>query len=192
MSSSPKNEAHTLVSLAATGDRLAQQKLVARLQGRVHTIALSILGNRTDAEDTTQACLFEILRSAGQFRGDNLVGWADKIAVRTAIRHAKQRRIRATQYEQRPDFDSFVSEEAEPELAFGLPRTVVDYLSLLPETRRVAVVLRHVMDYTVEEIAELTETSPNTVKDRLVHARAQLRRLIRRDLSLSTAGGAND
>jgi RNA polymerase sigma-70 factor (ECF subfamily) len=158
----------------------------------VHTIALSILGNRADAEDTAQACLFEILRNAGQFRGENLVGWADKISVRTAIRHAKQRRIRATQYEQRPDFDSFVSEESEPDLAGGLPRTVVDYLSLLPETRRVALVLRHVMDYSVEEIAELTETSPNTVKDRLLHARAQLRRLIRRDLSLATPGGAND
>jgi RNA polymerase sigma-70 factor (ECF subfamily) len=192
MSSSPKNEALALVSLAATGDRLAQKKLVERLQGRVNTIALSILGNRTDAEDTAQACLVEILRNAGQFRGDNLVGWSDRIAVRTAIRHAKQRRIRATQYEQRPDFDSFAAEGSEAELAGALPRTVVDYLSLLPETRRVAVVLRHVMDYTVEEIAELTDTSPNTVKDRLLHARAQLRRLMRRDLSISTAGGTRD
>jgi DNA-directed RNA polymerase specialized sigma24 family protein len=37
------------------------------------------------------------------------------------------------------------------------------------------------MDFSIDEIAELTEVSPNTVKDRLLHARQQLRKLIRRD-----------
>jgi len=67
---------------------------------------------------------------------------------------------------------------------------MIEYLALLPETRRVAVVLRHVMDYSVEEVAEMTEVSQNTVKDRLLHGRAQLRRLIRRDLSLTRTTGS--
>ena len=66
----------------------------------------------------------------------------------------------------------------------GVPRPILDYLAELPETRRVALVLRHVMDYSIEEIAELTGVSPNTVKDRLLHAREQVRRNIRREIAL--------
>jgi RNA polymerase sigma-70 factor (ECF subfamily) len=185
-----QNEAFELVSLAAAGDPTAQHKLVQRLRHRVHAIALSSLGNLLDAEDTTQAILVEILRSAGTFRGDSLLGWADRIAARTAIRHARQRGVRAMQCESRADLDEMVEAQVEVGALIDheLPRTMVEYLALLPEARRVAVVLRHVMDYSIEEVAAMTEVSPNTVKDRLLHARAQLRRWIRRDLSLTATG----
>ena len=63
----------------------------------------------------------------------------------------------------------------------ALARPLIEYLSELSETRRIAIVLRHIMGYSVQEVAELTEVSINTVKDRLFHARAQLRASIRRD-----------
>lgn len=182
------NAALELVSLAAAGDPMAQRRLIDRLQRRVHGISLAILGNASDAEDTTQTGLLEILKSAGTFRGENLLAWADRIAVRTAIRQARQRRIRAMQYEGRADLDDVAGRVEESSFEDAIPHTLVEYLALLPEARRVVVVLRHVMEYSIEEIAELTEVSPNTVKDRLLNARAQLRRLIRRDLSLADAG----
>lgn len=189
MSAAPQNhDVNVLVSLAAAGDVNAQRSLVERLQRRVHAISLSIMGNALDAEDTTQASLVEILRSAGSFRGESLVGWADKIAARTAIRHARQRRMRAMQCEPREDLEELAEVPEVDQSDQQLPRKIVEYLALLPETRRVAIVLRHVMDYSVDEVAEMTDVSPNTVKDRLLHARAQLRRLIRRDLSLGTTG----
>lgn len=190
MTAAKQNESLELVSLAAAGDLNAQRCLVERLRRRVHAIALSILGSAHDAEDTTQAILVEILGSAGTFRGENLLGWADRIAARTAIRHARQRRMRAMQCEVRDDLENFSDASNLPDLEPTLPRKMVDYLALLPETRRVAVVLRHVMDYSVDEVAEMTEVSPNTVKDRLLHGRAQLRRLIRRDLSLTRTTGS--
>jgi RNA polymerase sigma-70 factor (ECF subfamily) len=69
-----------------------------------------------------------------------------------------------------------------------VPRAIIEYLGELPETRRVALVLRHVMGYSVEEIAELTEVSPNTVKDRLHHAREHVRKTLRRELGLLPLG----
>ncbi len=190
MTNAAKNESLELVSLAAQGDSNAQRCLVERLHRRMHGIALSILGSALDAEDTTQAILLEILGSASTFRGESLLGWADRIAVRTAIRHARQRRMRAMQFDVHDDVETISDTINPPELERTLPRTMVEYLALLPETRRVAVVLRHVMDYSVEEIAQMTEASPNTVKDRLLHGRAQLRRLIRRDLSLTSCIGS--
>ena len=72
-----------------------------------------------------------------------------------------------------------------PALAEGLPRPVQEYLEQLSPSRRTALVLRHVLGYSVAEIAELTGVSPNTVKDRLLTARREFRRMIRRDLALA-------
>jgi RNA polymerase sigma-70 factor (ECF subfamily) len=84
-----------------------------------------------------------------------------------------------------------VSLSPEPADTFepDLPRELREYLAQLPESRRVVLVMRHMMDYTINEIAELTEVSPNTVKDRLLHARQQLRRAIRRDQMMDQARG---
>jgi DNA-directed RNA polymerase specialized sigma24 family protein len=53
-----------------------------------------------------------------------------------------------------------------------------------------AFVLRHLAEYSVEEIAELTGAPPGTVKDRLVSARKQLRTWLRRDAANRRRGGA--
>src|SRR5690606_27281858 len=121
----------------------------------------------------------ELLRSTHSYRGGNLNAWADRISVRTAVRHARKRRVRAAREDDAIDteslgrLDSSVAEHS-------IPRPVLEYLSELPEARRTALVLRHVLDYSIGEIAEITDTSPNTVKDRLLSARRQIRKNIRR------------
>jgi RNA polymerase sigma-70 factor (ECF subfamily) len=170
-----------LVAQAAAGDLDAQEHLVAILRRRVRTISLAILGQVQDAEDSVQCTLLEILKAAPRYRGGSLVGWADRIAVRTAVRHARQRRVRAAQVDGGTDPEGIAAADRDWHRE-ALPRPIVDYLSELPEARRTALVLRHVMDYSVDEIAEITDVSPNTVKDRLLQARRQVRRTIRRDL----------
>jgi len=54
-------------------------------------------------------------------------------------------------------------------------------LARLSPLRREALVLRHALEFSVEEIAELTGAPPGTVKDRLVAGRKQLRRMLERD-----------
>jgi RNA polymerase sigma-70 factor (ECF subfamily) len=156
--------------------------LVDRLAGRVRGIALSILGNQADADDAMQAIFVELMRSLGTFRGGKLVAWADTIAVRTAVRHARHRRVRGARD---ADIDPEVlASDLRPPAQHNVPRPILEYLAELPETRRVALVLRHVMGYSVDEIAELTGVSSNTVKDRLVTAREQVRKSLRRELGL--------
>ncbi len=176
-----RSEKLKLVSMAGAGDHAAQEHLVALLRRRVRTISLAILGHAQDAEDASQCILIEILKSAHSYRGDSLYAWADRIAVRAAVRHARQRRVRAARTE--ADADSLQLEAGrEPGMAQSIPRPIVDYLSELPEARRTALVLRHVLEYSVAEIAEITGVSPNTVKDRLLQARRQVRQNVRREL----------
>jgi RNA polymerase sigma factor (sigma-70 family) len=172
-----------LVALAAAGDTSAREALVSRLERRVRGIALAILGHAADAEDATQAILLELLGSLKGYRGGHLLAWCDRIAVRTAMRQARQRRVREARHDFEIDLEA-VPLERHAAREHGVPRPILDYLAELPETRRVALVLRHVMDYSIEEIAELTGVSPNTVKDRLLHAREQVRRNIRREIAL--------
>lgn len=179
-----KPDERKLAALAGAGDPVSQQHLVTLLRPRVKGISLAILGHAADAEDATQTILLAVLESAASFRGGSLWAWADRIAVRTAVRHARQRRVRATHLDSQADPDALGSDADWSTSGHGLPRPILDYLTELPETRRTALVLRHVLDYSIEEIAAITETSPNTVKDRLLQARRQLRQGIRRDLAI--------
>jgi len=176
-----------LVSLAGAGDPAAQEQLVALLRRRVRTISFAILGHAQDAEDTAQCILMEILKSATAYRGDSLFAWADRISVRTAVRHARQRRVRAAHVDAEADPEATGALQGVGVPQYAIPRPILAYLSELPEARRTALVLRHVMGYSVNEIAGLTDTSPNTVKDRLLQARRQVRRNIRRDLACRPA-----
>jgi RNA polymerase sigma-70 factor (ECF subfamily) len=189
MSPADNNDTIALATKAAAGDMHAQRRLVERLHRRVQSIAFSILGNALDAEDATQVILMEILKCLGSFRGESLTGWSDRIAVRIAMRHARQRRIHGLRFEATDNLDDLAwsgdSVAAEADLA----RDLRDYMAQLPEARREVLVLRHMLDYSIDDIAGLTEVSPNTVKDRLLHAREQLRRLIRRDRMIDQARG---
>jgi RNA polymerase sigma-70 factor, ECF subfamily len=180
------NDVSELVSRALGGDPQARHQIVEQLSRRVRGIALSILGNAADADDATQSIFLELFQSLPSFRGENLVPWTDSIAVRTAVRHARSRRVRSAR-DASVDPEELMSDATVP-VEHGVPRAIVEYLAELPETRRVALVLRHVMGYSVEEIAELTEVSPNTVKDRLVQAREQVRKTLRRELGLLPLG----
>jgi RNA polymerase sigma factor (sigma-70 family) len=185
-----KNDVLALAGQAAAGDPRAQRKLVDKIHRRVQSIALSIMGNALDAEDCTQVILMEVLKSLNTFRGDNLFAWSDRIAARTAIRHARQRRIRGLRFQSTDTLEELpFSVDSTESFDPDLPRELREYLAQLPESRREVLMLRHMMDHSIEEIAELTGTSPNTVKDRLLHARQQLRRAIRRDRMVDQSRG---
>jgi RNA polymerase sigma-70 factor (ECF subfamily) len=180
---SERADQRELVWLAGAGDPAAQEHLVALLRRRVRTISISILGHAQDAEDASQCILLEILKSASSYRGDSLYAWTDRIAVRTAARHARRRRVRAAHVDTEASVERAATAVSPMSPEHTVPRPVLEYLSELPEARRTALVMRHVLEYSVKEIAELTETSPNTVKDRLLQARRQVRRRIRHELA---------
>ena len=156
---------------------------MALLRRRVRTVAMAILGHAEDAEDAVQCTLLEVLRSAPSFRGGSLYAWTDRIAVRTAARHARRRRVRAAHFDDGTSVEGVSGRPERPSPQHSIPRPILDYLAELPEARRTALVMRHVLEYSVDEIAELTETAPNTVKDRLLQARRQVRRRIRQEVA---------
>lgn len=177
-----------LMREVAAGDPRAQEALVLRVLPYLRAIARSLLGEGADADDAVQLALMRVLRAAKDYRAEGaLERWARRIAVRTCLRLARQER----RHRQARDPDAELAEVAAvlpgPRLSDSLPRDVAQYLSRLPDAQREALLLRHALDYSVAEIAELTAAPVDTVKSRLLFGRRALRKLVRQDLAIARA-----
>lgn len=181
-----------LMQLVARGDGQAQRLLASRLVVRVRRAAMAIMRGSVDADDAAQHALIEILRSAQNYRGDSsLERWSDRITSRSVIRFARAVRRRNQSVESDADAELAPAQIEEHGAAEGIVRGVEAYLAQLPASRREVLILRHAFGYSVEEIAELTQCSPNTVKDRLLAARRDMRKLIQRDRAIGASKGGN-
>lgn len=174
------------VHRAGQGEPQAQTWLLTRVLPRVRRIARTFLSSPADADDAAQIALLEILGSAATFRGEaGVEGWAGRIAVRATLRYiATERRGRKLVT---PEADADLEEPEAPASARSseaLPRHVREYLGELPEAQSSVILLHHALDHSVDEIAELTCVSPDTVKSRLRLGLSALRKRIRQDLAI--------
>lgn len=183
--SPPKGEGREkdleLMNLVAEAEPNAQRVLATRLFARTRGLCAALLRNSADAEDAAQMGLVEVLRSAKSYRGDATVErWSDRIVARTALRLGRARRKAGAMVDDDADPDAIEGAATAPDES-DAARPIEAYLEELSPPLREVLVLRHAMDCSIDEIAEAVGVSPNTVKDRLLRAREQLRKRIRRE-----------
>ena len=176
-SQKPRSDVELMAAVAAR-DPAAQREVLTRLGGRVRKLTGLLCRERADADDAAQLALIAILKSADGFRvATSLERWAERITIRTTLRSSRRERNRRNLLERwlTPNRAPWGSgPRAEP---LGLEAL---FERLSPD-RRQAFVLHHALGYTIEEIADLSETPVGTVKDRLVSARRELRAMLERD-----------
>jgi RNA polymerase sigma-70 factor (ECF subfamily) len=171
-----------LARAAGAGEPEAQSRLVGQLVDRVRRASSYLCADPTLAEDLAQQALIEILASVHNFRGDCSLGyWADRIAVRTAIRGLKKRRRLNMLH---TPLTEMIDGQVQVEKDYGdkeIRQRLAKQLDKIPLKRRVALVLHHVWDYQIDEIVEMTGARKNTVRARLRVARKELRRYVTHD-----------
>lgn len=173
-----------LARLAAGGDAEAMRMIVMRLMPQVEHVAKALFRDPATAADASQSAMVEVMRSIGGYSATASLGtWAHRIAVRVAFRIIRSQRQRDEREGTEIELDS-IPVFTDERLAEDVPRPVWAYLDLLSEPLRQVLVLRHVLGYGIDEIAEITQVSPNSVKDRLLRAREHVNRLIRRDRAI--------
>lgn len=176
-----------LMAGVARREPAAERALVERLSSRVARLARMLSGALVDADDAAQMSLLQILRSAGGFRvAMSLERWADRITVRTTrrlLRRELERKGLLARWVAPGSLPWGKKEAASPE-RLGLE----SFLDRLSPERREAIVMRHTLEYSVEEIAELTGAPIGTVKGRLVSARKELRKALEREAAATGEG----
>ncbi len=184
---------YALTQAASGGDQRAWRQLADDLLDHVRATSYYLAGGDPEFEDYAQLAIIEIMRSAGSYRGESpLRAWAKQITVRTVIRNLKQRRWRAQFVGTQPDYEKeaghFASAEDEMQKNMVSER-LASHLGKLKPKIRVAITLKAIFGYTVDEIVEITDTNPHTVDYRLRRGRDQLRKKILQDPLLKETVG---
>jgi RNA polymerase sigma-70 factor (ECF subfamily) len=130
---------------------------------RAYRAAYLVVHDGSAAEDIAQEAFLAAIRALDRFdRGRPFGPWLHRIVVNRAIDWARARALRA---EVGDGTLAAVGEDARGGDAFSPP--VVAALAALSPEHRAVIVLRHLLEYTPSEIAELLELPRGTVNSRL-------------------------
>jgi len=148
---------------------------MAALLPRLRRFALSLAGNRTDADDLVQDTIERALRNLHQWQqGTRLDSWMFRIAQNLWIDQMRARRVRAVISHDPEAAENVATDgarDAEARLAFA---ETVKALAELPEEQRVVVSLVLVDGMSYREAADVLNVPMGTVTSRLARARAAL------------------
>jgi RNA polymerase sigma-70 factor (ECF subfamily) len=183
-----KDSDEVLVAAAKRGDTRAFETLVLRHERTVLAVAQRITNNREDAEDVAQESFHRAFLHLGGFQEKSRFStWLTRIVMNQAFMLLRGRR---RVFEALPetandgaksDSDSFVDQGPSPEESCWqrerkqLLTKAIDRLS--PITRK-TILLRDIEERSVEETAQILDTSIGAVKARVFHGRRRLRRTV--------------
>ena len=167
-----------LAGRAARGDTRAFEILVDRYQRVVFNLAYRMTGNGEDARELTQEVFVRTWRGLSGFdTRQRFFSWVYRIGVHACLNHRRRAgRQQALDWEPESD-ESGPDRQVE---ALELERGIQTALDRLPAGDRHLLVLRHFLDRTYEEIAEVLGVPAMRVKSRLFEARRRLRRELER------------
>src|SRR5215218_136016 len=149
------------VRAAQAGSDEAMEALFRAHWRPAHRAAYLIVHDAAAAEDVAQEAFLAAIRALDRFDRRRPFGpWLHRIVVNRAIDWSRAQALRR-------EVAEAVDREAPPERPEVWSDAVVD--ALAPD-QRAAVVLRHLLEYTPGEIAELLELPRGTVNSRLRRA----------------------
>jgi RNA polymerase sigma-70 factor (ECF subfamily) len=152
------------VRAAQGGSHDAMEALFRAHWGPAHRAAFLIVHDAAAAEDIAQEAFLAAIRALDRFDRRRPFGpWLHRIVVNRAIDWSRARALRR-------EVDEQIEPEAPPEPAAGWSEEVVAALAALDPDQRAAVVLRHLLEYTPGEIADLLDVPRGTVNSRLRRA----------------------
>jgi RNA polymerase sigma-70 factor, ECF subfamily len=151
---------------------LAFLETISHLRPQLHRYCSRMTGSITDGEDVVQDAIFRAYRSLDAFDDSRpLAPWLFRIAHNQCIDFLRRRGVReeAESEAAEPDF-------VEPqELSGPAVGTAIEHLVLsLPPKERACVLLKDVFEYSLEEIAELVDSTVGGVKAALNRGRSKL------------------
>lgn len=167
-----------LAASARGGDRGALDELLSRHVDRVHQLCRRILRDPHDALDATQNALIAVALRIDRFDGRAAFStWLYRVTTNAALDEARRRARRPVpvgSWPERPAGDDLSSEVAD---RVDIERA----LDSIPVEFRAAVALRDLADLSYEEIGDVLDVPPGTVRSRIARGRTALAAVLRSD-----------
>jgi RNA polymerase sigma-70 factor, ECF subfamily len=176
-----------LMALVGRGDTAAFEDLIERHQSLVAGTIARMLGSNSDVEDIAQQVFIRVWKSAGRYVARaKFTTWLLKITrnlVFNELRRSKRHTLVPLQTEPGAEEMPLPDQMArapdasllETELQQAIERAIVQ----LPESQRMALILRRYEEMSYEQIAEILDLSVPAVKSVLFRARTELRERLR-------------
>ena len=193
-----------LVERVKSGDAAAYADLVRKYQDRVFNTCWRICGNLESARDLTQDAFLRGFENISSFRQQSgFYTWIFRVAVNLALsQRRRDSRRRTVSLDQAADASGTQAAElaqrveerggndpSAPAKAAELRARVVRALGGLDQDQRAVVVLRDLEGMNYNEIGQILDIPPGTVRSRLHRARAALREALGPTQSRETSNG---
>jgi RNA polymerase sigma factor (sigma-70 family) len=190
-----------LASLAAHGDQDAFARIMRRYNQRLYRLAVSVMGDASEAEDVLQESYVRAFYAFATYTGAGSLGaWLARIVRNEGIDRVRARESRRSHVAIEADLGGLSGEDEgnvtiDPMMSDSItidPQALASNAELrklleraiqrLPEQFRTAFVLREVEGLSVEETAEYLGIPPATVKTRDHRARNLLRSYLKENI----------
>jgi RNA polymerase sigma-70 factor, ECF subfamily len=162
-----------LLTAIGTGDRRALEELYLGYHRRLARFVSRFTPRYENVEEIINDTLLVVWRRAKDFRRASLVStWIFGIAYRTALKSLRRQKHHSAALR----LDEFPEQTVDPVLETEVKEWLSQGLDQLPAEQRLTLELAYHMGHSLEEIAAITDAPVGTVKARMFHARAKLRR----------------
>ena len=172
------------------GDTQAFAVLVNRYKDLVFTLAIRMLKNREEAEEVSQDTFIKVYKALPKFKGDSkLSTWVYKVAYNTCLDSIKKNNRRQSEVtldsfteNQIKTLDNALSALEEKEQQ----QTIQDCLQQLSRKDSFLVTLFYFEELSLEEISQIVNMEPNTVKVNIHRARKRLASILKQRMEPET------
>lgn len=179
------SEAHPtrLIADCLAGDEFAIEALIRQFETGVFRLALSIVGDATEAHEITQETFLAMLRALPSYQEKkSFKAWLYTIALNHSRSHLRKRKTleklrNALTVIFRVETQKLPSPE-ETIIQNETERLLWDQLNTLDEKFRTVVVLRYFHEMSIAEISEILSVNEGTIHSRLHTARERLRQAL--------------
>ena len=180
-----------LMRLVGRGDTSAFEELIERHQSLVAGTVARMLGSNSDVEDIAQQVFIRVWKSARRYvPRAKFTTWLLKITRNLVFNELRRSKRHAhVPLQTNPGTEEFpIKDEVNPApdaslLETELQQAIDDAITQLPESQRMALILRRYEQLSYEEISEVLDLSVPAVKSVLFRARTELRARLSRYLA---------
>ena len=170
------------------GDMEAFRLLVEMHQARVIGTISKMLGSDAESEDLAQQVFIRVWKSAPRYQPTaKFTTWLFRITRNLVFNELRRKRHFADQPEDLVEPVERPEKEPDRVLLEGeLQRAIQEAINQLPESQRMAIILRRYEEMPYEEISRILKRSEGGLKANYFHALRKIQKYVRKEMDSET------